>query len=383
MNLDYLTSFLDSIPTDGTPGIDCKIIYKHTPIYRHSAGYMDIETKKAIIPDARYMLYSSTKPITCATALTLYEQGKFNLFDNLYEYIPEFKDIYVKRYNSNGSYSIEKAKNPIKIVDLFTMSSGYSYDLHYPSIKKVQAETNGVCPTLHTIKAMATEPLEFEPGTHFMYGLSHDILGGLIEVITGKTLGEYMKEAILQPIGMKDTSFTIESSLYDKMPSQYTRTEQGELKKIQKHNMFKLGSSYESGGAGLISTTDDLLAFAECMTNGGFTRNGENILSRATIDLMRTNHLDNVRLVDFHSGNPLHRAGYGYGLGVRTMNDRVSGGINGSVGEFGWPGAAGTYCLMDPERELSVVFMRHLFSMETLLKVHPRLRNVIYACIEK
>ena len=384
MNFTALDNYLNKEKNTCLPGTDCKIYYKHKPVYRHITGFMDTDTKEPLKPEAKYFIFSGTKPITCTAALTLYEKSEFMLSDNLYEYIPEFKDMYIKVYNSDGSYNIKKSEKPIKIIDLFTMSAGFSYNIEYDSIKRIQKETNGECPTLQLIKELAKEPLEFEPGTHFNYSLCHDILGGLIEVISGKSLGEFLKAVIFDPIGMNNTSFTVSEEEYQNMPSLYHEgVPVGNTRKIQKSNMFKLGSKYESGGAGLISTTDDYSAFAECLCKNGFTKNGDNIISKATIDLMRTNHLDAVRLADFHSNNALHRIGYGYGLGVRTMIDRVQGGINGSTGDFGWPGAAGSYSLIDPQKELAVVFLQHTMGMNTLWTVHPRLRNIIYACLDK
>ncbi len=388
MDFTLLTSFLNQLDGVCAPGVDCKIYYKHKEVYRHSAGYWDIEQKIPVQEDAAYYIYSATKPLTCTAAMILYEKGCFLLSEPLYEYIPEYKDMWVKHINNNGEIIIERAQNPIRIVDLFTMSAGFSYSLEYEAIKRIREQTNGRCPTLEVVRTLAEEPLEFEPGTHFKYSLCHDILGGLIEVISGKTLGAFMKENIFSPLEMNHTGFFQTENggvLKNKMAAKYqwnVLTQKPE--RSESACRFQLGTEYESGGAGLISTVDDMATFAECLCNNGNAQSGENIISKATIDLMRKNHLDEIRLADFRAGNQQHRIGYGYGLGVRTMIDPMAGGSNGSIGEFGWPGALGSYLLIDPDRELAVFFAQHMIgNMDILRKIHPKLRNVIYACLDK
>ncbi len=383
MNFEYLTQYLDTLPgKDCAPGVDCKVTYEGEEVYRHSSGWFDMEEKILMRQDARYFMYSTTKPLTSVTALTLYEKGAFLLTDPLYEYIPEFKDMYVKHI-IDGKEEVLKAQNTIRVMDLFTMSAGLSYNLGYKALEKVKKATNGKCPTVEVAKALAKEPLEFEPGTRFMYSLCHDILGALVEVVSGKQFSEYMKGAVLEPLDMTSTGFEADNT--DLMASQYAHNPDDDtFTKIAKDCKFKLGSEYESGGAGLISTVDDYSKFTSCIANYGYTQNGENILSKATIDLMRTNFLDDVQLKDFRSNNAPHRVGYGYGLGVRTMIDPANGGVNSSLGEIGWPGASGTYTLMDVNRNLSIVFAEHTIgSMRALHNVHPRIRNIVYSCLDK
>ncbi len=376
MNFTNLTEYLDMlIKSKMIPGADCIIMYKHKVVYRHCTGWFDIENKIPAKKNALYYLYSATKPITCTAAMTLYEKGKFLLSDPLYEYIPEFKDMWVKKYDENGNFQIEKARNVIRIIDLFTMSAGLNYCLSSDAIKKVREKSNGACPTIDIVKALADEPLEFEPGEHFNYSLCHDVLGGLIEIISGKSLGEYMKEVIFKPLGMNDTGFKLSDKNAERLAKLYSFEDKPIL---IDNNVYCLGSEYESGGAGLISSVDDYIKFLECLCNCGNTPNGENILSKSTIDLMRTNQLDKVRLNEFWESNKVRR-GYGYGLGVRTVVDRAMAGTNASLGAFGWPGAAGAYTIADPDLELSVFYAQHITGMNALLNTHPRIRNIVYS----
>lgn len=380
MNFTNLTEYLDMLTEKRMiPGADCKIMYKHKEVYRHCTGWFDMENKIPARKDALYYLYSATKPVTCAAAMTLYEKGKFLLTDPLYEYIPEFENMWVKKYDEKGNYEIVKAKKAIKIIDLFTMSAGFNYNLKSAAIEKIRTDTNGACPTMKVIQALADEPLEFEPGEHFNYSLCHDVLGGLIEVITGQTLGEYMRETIFNPLDMKSTGFKLIKDDSDRMAKLYVVDSKPIL---TDKNAYCLGSEYESGGAGLISTVDDYIKFLECLSGGGNTPDGENILSRSTINLMRTNQLDSKRLSEFWESNKV-RTGYGYGLGVRMITDRALAGTNGTLGAFGWPGAAGAYTIADPDIELSVFYAQHIVGMNPLLNIHPRIRNIIYSCLDK
>lgn len=358
----------------GIPGCEISVYHKHKPIERYTAGWPDRENEIPISGNDLYIMYSATKVITCAAALSLYENGGFLMTDELSEYLPEFKDMTI--LTADGRYI--KAENKIRMQDLFTMSAGLTYNLDTVPIKKLRESTGGRCPTRDIARAIAESPLVFEPGTHWNYSLCHDILGAVIEVISGKKFGDYIKEKITEPCGMKDTGFVIKKGSENRLACQYRYDyDKKYAERIPNDNVYRLGSEYESGGAGLISTVDDYMLFAEAMCSGGTTQYGERILSPKTIDLMRTNHLDAIRLGDF---NWIQMKGYGYGLGVRTMIDPAAGGALSSPGEFGWGGAAGAYVLIDPEEELSIVYGQHMLNnLEPY--VHPRLRNIIYTSL--
>lgn len=379
MNFKELEVFLDSIVQWRIPGADCAVYYKNKPVFRHSAGYADIKSKKPVSADNLYNLYSTSKVITCTAALQLFERGKFLMTDPLWEYLPEFSEMYIQKVLENGSTELIKAENSITVRDLFTMTAGLTYDLTTPSIKAVKEKTGGLCPTREVIKAIAEDPLLFEPGTHWNYSLCHDVLGGLVEVVSGKKFSEYLKENIFEPLEMKDTGFQLTDERTARMAKQYSfNDETNTAVEVSLKNIYVLGSSYESGGAGLISSVDDYIKFANALCNKGKTQRGEQILSQPTIELMKTNHLDETCLKDF---NWIQMSGYGYGLGVRTMIDRTRGGALSPVGEFGWPGAAGSYSLIDQENELAVFYAQHMLNNQEPY-VHPRLRNLVYKCLE-
>ncbi|MBE7036645.1 MAG: beta-lactamase family protein [Ruminococcaceae bacterium] len=374
MNFNALTALLDRLPQEaGIPGADCVVYHHRKEVYRHQSGYSDIAAKKPVETDVLYNVYSASKLVTCVAALKLYEQGYFLLTDPLYEYIPEFKTMKIKE---NGFVS--QAKNDIVIRDLFTMTAGFSYDIKSPSLLAVKKETEQRCPTLEVVRALAKEPLLFEPGSRWYYSLCHDVLGGLVEVVSGKTLEEYCRENIFEPLHMNDTSYFMDEDKEKRLAPMYLFNEEKEVAEpISNHNIFRFGSEYASGGAGIVSSVSDFIKLADCLCAGGKTITGEHILGGNTIDLMRKNHLHSDGIREFGWN---HMPGYGYGLGVRTMVDPVAGGSNGPVGEFGWGGAAGAYVLIDPDNELAVCYAQHMLTSKEEY-IHRRIRNTVYGCL--
>lgn len=350
-----MTDLLERMAGTYYHGIDMCIYQNGSEVYRHQAGFGEVETAKPVDPDAMYYLFSASKVMTCAAALQLYEKGYFLLEDPIADYLPEFKNMTVKRLHSNGQLKeTTPAHNPITIKHLFSMTSGLNYDLQMPYIQEVIEKTNGKCPTSEIVKAIAKNPLEFEPGTKYMYSLSHDVIGRLIEVISGMSFGEYMKKNIWDPCGLKYTTFKLTTEIEAKMQPRYTKDVQsGKFVRRENDNAFRLGgkdTDYESGGAGIISCVSDYIKFADALANGGVAATGERILSSRTIDIMRTNVLTKEQICDMGKG----AEGYGYGLGVRTMIDPSVCGRLTSIGEFGWDGAVGSYVLIDPAEKISL-----------------------------
>ena len=379
MNFKQLEIFMNDITNWRIPGADCVVYHKNKSVFRYSAGYSNIKSKEHITSENLYNLYSTSKLITCTAALQLFEKGKFLMTDPLWEYLPEYKEMYIQKVFENGLTELIKAEKSIKVQDLFTMTAGLTYNTNSLPIKTVKDKTENKCPTREIVKAIAKDPLMFEPGTHWNYSLCHDVLGGLVEVISGMKFSEYLDENIFEPLEMKDTGFYLTEEKRQRMAMQYMFDDEANTTaEVLLTNVYKLGSEYESGGAGLISSVDDYIRFANALCNKGKTQNGEQILSKRTIDLMRTNHLDRASLKDF---NWIQMSGYGYGLGVRTMMDKAKGGTLSSIGEFGWGGAAGAYVIIDPENELTVFYVQHMLNNQEPY-VHPRLRNIVYNCLD-
>ena len=379
MNFQRLTDFLDWLPTWRIPGVDMMVAVDGETVYRHQAGWRDREKRLPMTGDELYWIYSASKVITCAAALTLYEKGKYLLSDPVCDYIPAFKDMTVRRVRPDGQVVIESAKHPITIRHLFTMTSGLNYDLAEPQMLEEIRLSDGRAPTVQIARAIAKRPLMFEPGSHFLYSLSHDVLAAVTEVIAGMPFRDYVKKAIFDPCGMKDSGYHMTDDKLPRMAQQYRFDDEKEIAEpIGPVNAYIFGSEYDSGGAGMVTSVEDYMRFARMMTRFGVADNGERVLSPGTINLMRTNHLGPVQMQDFDWEQFM---GYGYGLGVRTMVDRSVSGSNGPVGEFGWGGAAGAYTIIDPENRVCAFYAQHLLNNQEPF-VHPRLRNILYSCLE-
>jgi len=378
MDFTKVKGFLESLKNVGVPGTDMAIYIKGNEVFRHQTGVTNLESLSPVTTDTLFPIYSMTKVITCVCALRLFEEGVFSLNDSLSDYLPEFTDMEVRTVLDNGEVCIAPAARPIRVVDLFTMSSGLTYN-QTPEVASLMQKTNNNFTLKEFSEAISKDPLYFEPGTHWHYGFSHDVLGRLIEVISGGALGAYFDKYIFNPLGMKDTFFRLPKEKEGRVVTCYEYDE-----KNKKHNKqtnlpirFDLDCKYESGGGGLISTVDDYAKFANALCAGGVAPDGYRIISNNTIDLMRTNHLDAARMDDYKW---VHHSGYGYGLGVRTMVDKAAGGSNGSIGEYGWSGMAGTYLLIDPAFDLTFVYAQQLMPSKEEY-VAPRLRNVVYGCL--
>ena len=215
--------------------------------------------------------------------------------------------------------------------------------------------------------------LLFEPGTHWRYSYCYDVLGALIEVISGQSLSEFLRDHIFAPLGMKDATFYPTDAQKTQMPSLYEYDEKLHTLTLAHSGHFDV----ESGGAGLYMSLEDYGQFGVMLCNGGTSFEGVRVLGHKTVELMTTNHLDTACQLDF---NWEHMQGYGYGLGVRVMVDLSKAGSNGNIGEYGWMGAAGTILLADPKEKLVLVYAQQRVPGNETYN-YPRLRNVLYSCL--
>ncbi|MDR0561464.1 MAG: beta-lactamase family protein [Spirochaetaceae bacterium] len=360
---DYLQRIVDTGRVAGAGGL---IIRRGVQAYRKSFGMQDIEKNIPMQNDSIYRIYSMTKTFTIAAAMTLYERGLFKLHDPIGEFLPAFAVMQVAQHDPRGVVEIVPAKNPITFHHLFTMTSGlpypggesYSARLFSEIQTAVSADALKGKPrnTAQIVDAAAHTPLCFHPGEYWMYGFSHDALGRLIEVLSGKTLGKYMEETIFAPLGLKDTQFYVPPEKRSRLTAVYSYTETG-LQKISgltsDPGSAEAPPAFESGGGGLASTLDDVGRYGRMLLNSGKLDNVR-ILSRKTIDLIRQSQVLPAHIKAF--GFP-SMAGYGYGLGVRTLLDTAEAGLNGSTGEWAWDGMLGTWYCVDPAEDLVAVFL--------------------------
>lgn len=392
MNFKHVEDFMNMWVDKFSPGC-CINVYKDgKEVFRYQAGYNDLETGEKLTGNELFNMYSCSKVAAAVSGMQLLEKGEFLLDEPLCEFIPEFKDVTVKDADGN----IKKAENYITIRHLFTMTAGFNYLMNDNLINKAKELGGGKETTLSFAKALAYQPLDFEPGARWQYSLCHDVLGAVVEVISGKRLSEYMRENIFEPLGMNNTSFRITDENYSRVAQQYSyevpgetdivrlqmsdARQKGSVVKIHKYNKFEMfrGDGMESAGGGIISNPDDYVKLMAALANNGTGVNGERILSPRAVGLMKTNQLSEEMLKSFTWPD---LKGYGYGLGVRTLMDKAKNGTLGSVGEFGWSGAAGSTALADTDLNLAMVFSQHILNPREACYC-PRIRNVLYACVK-
>lgn len=391
MEFTNLKLFMDHMAAERTPGNAIEVYLKGKKVFEYHTGYCDLENKIPLNGEEMYNIYSCSKVTTVTAGTQLLERGKILLSDPLYDYIPEFKEMYVKTPEGD----LKKAEKPIKVGDLFSMTAGFSYNLKSEGFKKAAEVTGGKMDTVETIRCVAADPLCFEPGTHWQYSICHDVLAALISVVSGQKFRDYVKENIFEPLDMTESVYHHTPETLKRTAQQYSFVAAGnenmDIVEAQKHGNSKegyfknvgkgvshiLGEEYDSGGAGIITTVSDYAKLMAALAGFGLGLTGERILSPYSVNLMRTNRLSEEVLKDF---DWRHLAGCGYGLGVRTHINPAKSGVISSLGEFGWGGAAGATAIIDPEIGLGVFYAQHTLNPREEY-YQPRLRNVVYSCL--
>ncbi len=356
------------------PGNDIIVSVDNQPVYRTMTGYADREAGRKIDENTLYFLFSASKPITCASALRLVERGLLDLKAPLSEYMPEFAHLTV----DDGVNPPHEAKNPITVRDLFCMTNGYSYEYAF-SEHKISEMQGQPCPTVPTIKQLAKLPLRFEPHTKFAYGLGHDMLAALVEVVSGKKFRDYVKENVFEPLGMVNSHMhATPDDRGGRLAAIYQMNDGKTSRCPTQDNPHIYGEEYDSGGAGIISCPADYIKFAMTMTRRGISPDGSyQLLKPETVDLMRTPQLNDGELASFAACN---QYGYSYGLGVRTHVDPATSGRLSPVGEFGWDGALGAFVSFDPANKISIVYVQSVYNTPHPIN-HKDILNTVYKCL--
>ena len=377
MDFSKVTQYMDSLITElGVPSADIQVCRDHETLYRHKAGWKDAGKTVPLQGDETYNLYSATKVITTCAIMQLIEQDKLNLDDPISDYLPAYAHLTVREGDA-----VRPAGRVMTIRHLMSMQSGLNYNADTPEIKKLLEETGGRATTQQIVNAKALDPLDFEPGTNWQYSLSHDVLGAVIEVISGLQFSEYLQKNIFDPLGLSTIGFSLKEGDRDRQCQQYEYSDQTKIfVPTPKYVIsYRYTPVYESGGAGLISDVKDYSAFVDAIACGGVGANGARILSPHMIQLWSANQLCRKSRDTFDMWN---RRGYSYGLGVRTRVDNSVGG-RGSVGEFGWDGAACAYAAIDPHTHLSIFLAMHTRNFGYAYDViHPTLRDLVYGAVE-
>lgn len=386
-----LTEYLNSLGEKyGIPSCDMAVFHNHREVYRHMCGYSDLDKTVPVSKNDMYWIYSASKVITCTAVMQLIERGQLALDDELRKYLPEFGGKMVDESGTlmmpmfpgskpGGPLELRPAKREIRIADLMSMQAGLTYNYRTPAIEKVKAETDNKATTRQIIAALSESPLAYHPGDHWVYSLAHDVLGAVVEVVSGMRFSEYLRKNIFDPLGITDFTFKLNDAQRARLSALYRcRMNDGTFEHVPGDNMFDLSDEYESGGAGLACTVDAYGTFVDAMCNGGVGANGNRILSEESIDRMRENRLTGQSLEDFMKAG---KGGYGYGLGVRTLIDASKS--RSPIGEFGWDGAAGAYVVIDRENHLGIYFALHtLMFIKSYFEIHPMIRDLTYEALQ-
>jgi len=349
-------------------------------VYLNAQGMQDKEASIPMSEDTIFRIYSMSKPVTAVAAMTLWEQGKFHMFDPIAKYLPEFANMKVYVSGSGDDMVLEDAKNPIRIIDLFMHTSGLSYGFTGSEVDKLYQQLLSKPDELNRsniLNKMAALPLVHQPGTAWNYGVSTDIIGFLVEKLSGKRLGEYMQEAIFSPLGMKDTGFHVPANKVGRLTQIYTadrKTGKTIVMENEPLGDYMSDPEIHNAGGGLVSTMQDYFTFAQMMLNGGEI-NGVRILGRKTVEYMSSNHLPN-NLIPFSADSQ----GEGYGLAMSVTVDPGMSGFMSSKGNFGWGGAASTYFRVDPVEKIILISMAQFIPIG-FHRYHDDFRNLVYQAL--
>ncbi len=372
LNEEKLTGYLDSLVEKGIPSVDCIVYKDHKEIYRHMNGTVDIDKKQPVQPNQRYLMFSMTKVQTMTAFMQLVEEGKVSLEDEVGKYIPSYKKLFV-----NDELGLRELTEPMKIWHLLSMQSGLDYDMTRPGLLRVLKEKGENATTKDIVDSFIESPLEFVPGTHFHYSFSHDVVARIIEVITGMSFGEYLKEKIWQPLGMHDTFFAKpDNTGLERLAQQYIMNDDGIVPMEQTCN-YQFTEKYQSGGAGLVSCTEDYAKLADTLACGGVAADGIRILKPETVEIFKKNLLGEAGLQEIVSS--MGRKGYGYSCGMQVFMHPEVVGSSAPAGIFGWDGAAGSCIQMDTVSKTSIVYVQHVRNCGMAYDIiHPTLRDIVF-----
>lgn len=384
--LGRLTAVLQSYVDSGRLAGAVALVARHGKVaYLQSVGWRDRESRVPLRDDAIFRIASQTKAIVSVAVMMLEEQGALLISDPVGKYLPEFQKTVVAVPKSGGGYDVVPAKRPITIRDLLTHTSGISYGGGPARDRWEQAKITGWYfadrdePVAATISRMAALPFDAQPGERWIYGYSIDILGALIEKVSGQSLDAFLRTRILDPLRMTDTHFYLPRDQRERLSVVYSARPAGGIERAPDpggsvgQGMYLDGprKSY-SGGAGLLSTAQDYARFLQMLLNGG-ELDGVRVLSPNTVRLMTVNHVGDLFAL---TGRP----GEGFSLGFSVVTDLGARGRPGSAGEFGWGGAYHSVYWVDPREDLVVVYFTQLIPAGDL-EDQGKLRALVYGAI--
>jgi len=355
-------------------------------------GLMDRERGTAMAEDTIFRIYSMTKPITSVALMMLYEHGQFQLDDPVHRWIPEWRNLQVFAGGNAPAFLTEPCRRPMTVRDLLTHTSGLTYgfmertnvDRAYRKLGVGALGKPFSGDLAEMVKALAGLPLEFSPGTAWNYSVSTDVVGHLVELISGERFDEYLRRHVFEPLGMLDTGFFVPEEKTGRFAACYQRGPGKQLllmdDPLKSH--YLRPPQLLGGGGGLVSTAADYLRFCRMLLGGGELE-GVRLLGRKTIELMTRNHLPGGKDLSQASVgmfSEIAMRGTGFGLGFSVNLDPVAAGGVGSAGEYAWGGAASTIFWIDPAEELIVIFLTQIFPSRTF-NFRGQLKSIIYPAL--
>jgi CubicO group peptidase (beta-lactamase class C family) len=381
--LQRLTDAFQSYVSDGKLAGSVLLVARRGKVaYLHAFGQRDREANAPMPENAIFRIASQTKALVSVGIMMLQEDGKLLISDPVGKYLPEFKQTTVAVPRKDGGYEVVDAKRPITIRHLLTHTAGIGYGEGIARDRWQAAKIQGWYfadrdePIGATVSRMPALPFDAQPGERFVYGYATDILGALIERVSGKTLADFLTNRLFGPLGMQDTQFYLPDSKVNRLAVVYSASESGKLERapdpgagIGQGAYVKGPRKSYSGGAGILSTANDYARFLQMMLNGG-ELDGKRILSRKTVELMTVDHLVDKQVEE----------GVGFGLGFYVVKDLGARGVPGSVGEFGWGGAYHSSYWVDPNKELVVVYFTQLLPARDI-DDHGKLRALVYQAL--
>lgn len=376
-----LQSFIDR----GIPGCSLHVMQSGKTLYEGYFGVTDIHSPTPVNERTLFRQASLSKIPLYTVMMMLYEQGLFLMEEPIGNYLPEWSNSTKYVRQSDGTMTVVPTERPITIRDVCTMKCGLPYcnsdsPTEDPVLKGMQECMRPLWSVGHYtlrehLKAMSKAPLACEPGEQWIYGFSSELAAGIVEAVCDRPINEVMRQMLYEPLGMTDTDAIFFGDAEKRLVTLYAKNTEGQL--VPGPDFFDKkhlpGSEHEEGWGRIFSTGRDYSKLMQMLACGG-VYDGVRLMSRKTIDLMRSNTLGGT-FGDSYNG------GYGYGYGVRTLVDKAAGNNNGSFGAFGWTGGFGSWCEADPEEELSIVYMHNLMPNDEQY-CHPRVRTAAYGLIE-
>jgi len=396
--LERITDHLRRSYIDNGKIAGCQVLVaRHGyPAYFKSLGLMDRERAKPMRDDTIVRLYSMTKPITSVALMTLYEKGYFQLNDPVHKFVPEWRDHRVWVSGDGASMQTERPNRPASMRDMLCHTGGLTYgsalvalgapDDGHP-VDKIYAKVGVRRDRGETLKDFVQKlgrvPLRYQPGERWMYSLSTDVCGALVEIISGKRFDKYLEDEIFGPLQMKDTAFSLKESEVGRFAANYRRGPDKKLELVDdpEKSIYLKEPTFFSGGGGLTGTIADYARFCEMLRRGG-ELDGARILGPRTLDLMHLNHLKDgkdLTQMAIASFSETANEGVGFGLGFAVTLDRVHSGTI-AAGDYYWGGAASTIFWVDQTEDLAVIFMTQLMPSGAF-NFRGQLKSIIYSSI--